>query len=173
MTRPAPGAPLVFLVLADTGGDRLRVQLPARPGPATGWIERSGATLFSVDWELVVLPAAHQLRVLRAGRVVETDPVGVGRGVTPTPSGRYYITEILQPPDPAGSYGPFAFGLSAYSPTLTEFAGGSGQIGLHGTNDPSGLGHDVSHGCIRVANSVITRLAQQLPLGTPVDIREG
>ncbi len=44
-------------------------------------------------------------------------------------------------------------------------------MGLHGTDAPHGLGTDISHGCIRVANDVITELAGQLPLGTPVDIR--
>jgi lipoprotein-anchoring transpeptidase ErfK/SrfK len=52
----------------------------------------------------------------------------------------------------------------------TTFEGGDGQIGIHGTNQPEVLGQDVSHGCIRVANAVITRLARQLPLGTPVTI---
>ena len=54
---------------------------------------------------------------------------------------------------------PYAFGLSAYSTVLTSFGGGDGEVGLHGTNDPSILGSDVSHGCIRVSNSVITRLS--------------
>ena len=55
-----------------------------------------------------------------------------------------------------GFYGPYALGLSAHSPVYTSFAGGDGQVGLHGTNQPSVLGTDVSHGCIRVANDVIT-----------------
>ena len=42
---------------------------------------------------------------------------------------------------------------------------------MHGTNDPSGLGKDVSAGCIRVDNDAITRLAAMLLLGTPVEIR--
>jgi lipoprotein-anchoring transpeptidase ErfK/SrfK len=147
------------------------VRLPIRPDGSTGRVERRQVRLFTDDWQLIVTPAAHSLQVLRAGRVVETVPIGVGRGVSPTPVGSYYITELLRPPDPAGSYGPYAFGLSAYSPTLPDFAGGTGQIGLHGTDDPAGLGHDVSHGCIRVDNAVISRLAQELPLGTPVEIR--
>jgi lipoprotein-anchoring transpeptidase ErfK/SrfK len=53
---------------------------------------------------------------------------------------------------------------------LHEFEGGNGEIGLHGTNEPWAVGTDVSHGCIRVYNSVITRLAHELPLGTPVRI---
>jgi lipoprotein-anchoring transpeptidase ErfK/SrfK len=41
-------------------------------------------------------------------------------------------------------------------------------IGIHGTNDPSGLGKDVSHGCIRMSNTGINKLARILPLGVPV-----
>jgi lipoprotein-anchoring transpeptidase ErfK/SrfK len=170
LTSPRPGSPLVFQVLGERN-DRIRVALAIRPDGSTGWIARRQVRLFTDDWQLIVSPSAHQLQVRRAGRVIETDPIGVGRGVSPTPAGNYYITELLRPPNPAGSYGPYAFGLSAYSPTLTEFAGGTGQIGLHGTNDPAGIGHDVSHGCIRVDNAVITRLAHELPLGTPVEIR--
>ncbi|WP_338052762.1 L,D-transpeptidase [Protofrankia coriariae] len=44
------------------------------------------------------------------------------------------------------------------------------MIGIHGTNQPNLLGQDVSHGCIRVSNETITRLARLLPLGTPVEI---
>ena len=89
---------------------------------------------------------------------------------TPTPSGLYYIAELLRQPNPNGFYGPWAFALSAYSPVLSHFGGGGGQVGIHGTNEPLGIGHTVSHGCIRVRNSVIERLAAILPLGTPVRI---
>lgn len=54
---------------------------------------------------------------------------------------------------------------------LTTFQGGDAIIGIHGTNRPDLIGGDVSAGCIRVANDVITRLAKTLPLGTPVEIR--
>jgi lipoprotein-anchoring transpeptidase ErfK/SrfK len=53
---------------------------------------------------------------------------------------------------------------------LTEFGGGDGQVGIHGTNDPSSIGRPVSHGCVRVANDVITRLATTIPIGTQVTI---
>jgi lipoprotein-anchoring transpeptidase ErfK/SrfK len=77
---------------------------------------------------------------------------------------------LLRPPDPRGFYGPYAFGLSAYSPVYTSFAGGDGQVGIHGTDNPGAIGRDVSHRCIRVANAVVARLARRLPLGTPVAI---
>ncbi len=53
---------------------------------------------------------------------------------------------------------------------LTSFNGGDGVIGIHGTNDPSSVGRDVSHGCIRLRNADVTYLAERLPLGTPVRI---
>jgi lipoprotein-anchoring transpeptidase ErfK/SrfK len=102
-------------------------------------------------------------------RILKTK-VGVGRAVTPTPSGLYYITELLKQPDPTGIYGPYAFGLSAHSNVLHEFAGRNGILGLHGTNFPQGIGTDVSHGCLRVSNKVILKLAHSLPIGTPVRI---
>ena len=43
-------------------------------------------------------------------------------------------------------------------------------IGIHGTNQPQLLGQDVSHGCIRLSNDAIIRLAGTVPTGTPVDI---
>lgn len=62
------------------------------------------------------------------------------------------------------------YGLSGFSNVLTEFNGGDGVIGIHGTNDPSSIGRDVSHGCIRMSNTGITTLAATLPLGTPVEV---
>lgn len=166
----AVGAPLTFLVLESRPG-WLKVQLPKRPNGSTGWVAQDQVTLTTTKYRLVISMAKHRLDVLYAGKRVSRHDVGVGKVATPTPKGTYYLTELIQPPNPAGAYGPYAFGLSAYSNTLKTFAGGPGQLGLHGTDAPHGLGKDISHGCIRVANSVITKLADELPLGTPVDIQ--
>ena len=166
----ADGAPLTFLVL-QAQPDWLRVSLPVRPNGSSGWVRRSDVGLSLTPYRLVISRSAHRLDVLYEGHRQARYPVGVGTVATPTPPGTYYLTELIQPPDPGGAYGPYAFGLSAFSTTLKSFAGGPGQLGLHGTDAPNGLGHDVSHGCLRVANSVITKLAAELPLGTPIDIQ--
>jgi hypothetical protein len=112
----------------------------------------------------------HRLLLRRRGTVVLSVPVGVGRSVTPSPSGLYFIAYVLRTGDPGGFFGPYSFGLSAFSSVFTQFGGGNGEVGLHGTNQPWLLGHDVSHGCIRMANNIIARLARLLPLCTPVEI---
>ena len=164
------GAPLVFLV-TSVRTRRLRVLLPTRPNLSHGWIARRNVRLALDPYRVAVDLGRHKMIVRRDGRLVQHYRVGVGkRAVTPTPFGLYYITELLRQPDPGGTYGPYAFGLSAHSNVLHEFAGGNGEIGIHGTNEPRGVGTDVSHGCIRVYNRVIARLAHELPLGTPVQI---
>jgi lipoprotein-anchoring transpeptidase ErfK/SrfK len=104
------------------------------------------------------------------GRWLRAVPVGLGTATTPTPGGVYFTEKLLKPTNPNGPYGPYAYGLSGFSPVLNEFMGGNGQIGIHGTNDPAGIGKNVSHGCIRMSNPAIARLATMLPLGVPVQI---
>jgi lipoprotein-anchoring transpeptidase ErfK/SrfK len=165
------GAPLVFLVRKMKSG-WARVLLPIRPNGSTGWIKLSDVKLAGHNYRLNIDLVSHRLTVYKASKRILKTPVGVGRAVTPTPPGLYYITELLKQPDPTGTYGPYAFGLSAHSNVLNEFAGADGVLGLHGTNFPQGIGTDVSHGCIRLSNRAITKLARTLPVGTPVHIRD-
>ncbi|MFN2627549.1 MAG: L,D-transpeptidase [Gaiellaceae bacterium] len=67
-------------------------------------------------------------------------------------------------------YGPVAFGTSARSAVLTDWPGG-GFIGIHGANEPQLIPGRISHGCIRLRNSDIVRLAALLPVGTPLTIK--
>jgi lipoprotein-anchoring transpeptidase ErfK/SrfK len=161
--------PLVFLVKRRRGA-WLQAYLPTRPKLSTGWLRAADVRLATTRYRVEVGLRRHRMTLWRGGRAVLRAPIAKGRAVSPTPTGRYYVTDLLRPHDPHGFYGPYALGLSAHSPVFTSFAGGDGQVGLHGTNQPSALGHDVSHGCIRVANRVITRVAELVPLGTPVDI---
>ena len=163
------GAPRVFLAV-QANGDWLQVLLPLRPNASRGWVKKGDVVLKRVPYRIQVDLSDRQLSLWKGRELVMREPVGVGRSVTATPTGLYYLTELLQPPNPNGPYGPFAFGTSAFSDVVTDFAGGEGTIGIHGTDDPSSIGKEVSHGCIRLSNASISRLAAVLPLGTPVSI---
>ncbi len=163
--------PLVLLVRRQRGRRWLKVDLPTRPNLSTGWIRAGAVRLRANPYRVRVSLARHRVSVHRGAREVLRARIGVGRSLSPTPRGRYYVTDLVKAEDPSGVYGPYSFGLSAHSPVYTTFGTGDGQIGLHGTNMPEALGTDVSSGCIRVSNRVIRRLAARLPLGTPVAIR--
>ena len=170
----ANGQDVVFLVDgADVSGDRIPVFLPMPPNGAKGWVDARQVSLAADPYRIRVELGARRLTVTNVDEVVIDTPVGVGQSGYDTPTGTYYLKELLQPPDPNGAYGPYAYGISGFStPDAAEAMGidGPGIIGIHGTNQPDLLGSDVSHGCIRVANDVITEMAGYLPLGTPVEI---
>jgi hypothetical protein len=162
--------PLVLTVTDHRHKGWFRVRLPVRPNGATAWIRRRDVRTSATNWRVTVQLRRHQILVHHGGVLVLSKPIGVGRSLSPTPTGDYFVTDLVRATDPQGFYGPYAFGLSAFSTVYTSFGGGDGQIGVHGTNAPQALGTDVSHGCIRVRNSVIRKLARELPLGTPVRI---
>jgi lipoprotein-anchoring transpeptidase ErfK/SrfK len=171
LRNPTPvGEPLIALV--HTARKRwLQVYLPTRPNGARGWVTTRSVKLLTTAFSLAVHLRSHRLILLHGQRTARVFPIGVGRAVTPTPTGTYFINELLKQPNPHGLYGPYAFGLSAYSGVLKHFGrGGNGQIGIHGTDHPSLVGTDVSHGCIRLRNPDILWLVKRLPLGTPVRI---
>ncbi|MBI3257392.1 MAG: L,D-transpeptidase, partial [Actinobacteria bacterium] len=163
------GGQLVFLVEERRPG-WVKVFLPVRPNGSTGWVGQESVRLSRHAYRVEVRRGAHRLVVFEGADIVLDVPVGIGTSQTPTPGGMFYITELIESLDPAGPYGPYAFGLSGFSDQLDSFNGGEGAIGIHGTSDPSTVGADVSHGCIRMTNDAITSLVGLLPLGTPVRI---
>jgi len=164
----------IYLVLeshVDSEGETwLRVRVPRRPNGRTGWVKADRLSrLTVVRTKLLVNRKTLRATLYRRGRVIWRSPIGVGKPGTPTPAGRFYVRERLRNLGGGGIYGPWAFGTSNYS-TLTDWPGG-GVVGIHGTNQPGLLPGRVSHGCVRVPNDRIRRLARLMPLGTPIEIR--
>lgn len=173
--RPSEGFPAVFLVrqldvTGPDGGAWYEVWLPVRPNGSHGFVRADDVSLSYHDYELRVNLSDHEVQLYTAGVLTDTFPAGVGQDQTPTPGGTFYTKELLKPTNRGGPYGTYAYGLSGFSNTLTEFGGGDGVVGLHGTDQPDSVGEDVSAGCIRLRNSDIEQLVARLPLGVPVEI---
>ncbi len=158
------------LVLAlESRGSWVRVRLAVLPNGTTGWIPRSALGPYRGVWtHLVVSRARMTATLFRHGKLIFRAPVGVGRSYLPTPRGDFYVRMKLTGFTDA-MYGPIAFGTSGRAPNLTGWPGG-GYIGIHGTDKPELLPGAVSHGCIRMKNPDILRLAKLLPVGTPVTV---
>ena len=167
------GTPTPFLVREARRVDGqlwYRVLLPRRPNESTGWVSakqvRASPRANSAEVDL----SARRLTLYKGVDAIGSFPVAIGAQGTPTPSGRFFVTVKLRPPEISKVYGDWALGLSAYSEVFDQFGTGDGQIALHGTANGSELGQAVSHGCVRLANPVISMLAKLLPPGSPVEI---
>lgn len=170
--------PTVFFVIGretDRSGETwLRVRVPGRPNGRTGWVRATALMKFRYvgGKQLVVDRSAREIRLLDAGngkrrRTVLRAPVAVGKPSAPTPLGSFYLTAGFRPDD--SFLGPWAFETSAYA-AITDWPQG-GIVGLHGTSKPSSVGHEASHGCLRVYNEVILRLKRIVDPGTPLLIK--
>jgi lipoprotein-anchoring transpeptidase ErfK/SrfK len=132
-----------------------------------GWIPAGAASLVRVDWQLKVSLATRRLTVLLGGRVLERYRVAIGAPVSPTPTGRFAVTDRLRTGDPSGPYGCCILALSAQAPHVIQGWSGGNRIAIHSTPETSTIGEPVSHGCMRLTLAEGRWLLAHIPLGTP------
>jgi L,D-transpeptidase catalytic domain len=167
------GTPNAMPVLRSTtdrrGGVWVEVRLPSLPNGEVGWVPRRALGGYeTVDTHLIVDRTRLRATLYRAGTAVFSASVGVGTRYWPTPAGEFMIrSELTRYASPF--YGPVAFGTTARS-VLTDWPDG-GFVGIHGTSEPQLIPGRVSHGCIRMRNEDVVRLAALMPVGTPLTIR--
>ena len=113
---------------------------------------------------------AGRIWLMRGSRPLASFPAAIGAVTTPTPTGRFSVTDSLATGDPSGPFGWYAFGLSGHQPHLAPNWSGGDQLAIHGTDDPASIGTAASHGCLRVSPQALARLRPALHLGTPVVI---
>jgi L,D-transpeptidase catalytic domain len=162
------GGPLELSVVRRSGR-WLGVTSEALPNGRLGWIDaRRGVAVSTTRIALSVDLAAHRLTVLRGGRVLRRIPVAIGRASSPTPVGRFAVTEKL----PGARYSSAAYGccilaLSGHQPHPP--AGWNPnedwRLAIHG-----GAPGAVSAGCIHADEATLRFLMRVTPLGTPVTV---
>jgi L,D-transpeptidase catalytic domain len=163
----------VLPVIATSGG-WLKVRKAQRPNQSTAWIPASAATLSTTPYYLVLDLTSEHLQEYLNGEPIHSYPAGIGTTTDPTVTGNYFIAMKTPPPDP--SYGPFVLATSAHSDAIADWEGlGDAIIAIHGPIDTydnqliGTTGARISHGCIRLHNNDLARLAD-IPAGTPLKI---
>lgn len=109
-------------------------------------------------YRITINTQAHKLTLFRGNNVYKTYKVAVGKPSTPTPKGTFKI--VNRAVNPGGPFGARWLGLDAPN----------GDYGIHGTNNPSSIGKNVSNGCIRMFNNQVIELSNLVPMGTIVKI---
>ncbi len=151
-------------------GDWWKVLLPVRPNGTVGWVHKVQCRPELTTQRIVVDLSTNTLTYSVDGTVLLTETVATGTSGTPTPTGLFFVKSIAPQANPNGALGPYVLVTSGYSTALRSFAGGAGAVGIHGTSAPGKLGQNVSHGCIRVRNDSIAKIAGMAPVGLPIEI---
>jgi lipoprotein-anchoring transpeptidase ErfK/SrfK len=123
----------------------------------------------------------NMLGVFDGDKIIAAYPVTVGSKQTATPIGEWKVRGVAKlptfrydkrmlkhgersknfhvlPPGPNNPVGVVWIALNKRG------------IGIHGTDDPNTIGQAVSHGCIRLANWDVVRLAGRVKAGVPVSV---
>jgi hypothetical protein len=137
-----------------------------------GWIAaNTGLVAYRTRWSVTASLGRREVVVRRAGRVVQRFRVAIGSPSTPTPTGRFAVTDKLLTNDPASVYGCCILALSARQPHTPQGWGGGDRVAIHATNLPETIGTAASLGCMRAPAEEARRLVRTVPLGTVVAIR--
>src|SRR5947209_9811967 len=164
------GSPDVLSVVRHVG-KWLGVLTPSAGNGKLAWIRLDQVALSRVRWEIDVSLSARKVTVRRAGQVVARDVVAIGAPASPTPTGRFAVTDRLDTQDPSGPYGCCIVALSAVAPHAIQGWGGGNRIAIHSTPETWSIGQPVSHGCLRLSLAEGRWLLEHVPLGTPTFIR--
>jgi lipoprotein-anchoring transpeptidase ErfK/SrfK len=118
-----------------------------------------------------------------SGRVLFHAPVTSGSEHDPLPIGTWKVTSVHTMP--VFNYNPDLFWDADPSHSKAKIPSGPNNpvgvawidlskehYGIHGTPEPSRIGHVQSHGCVRLTNWDVARVLQWAKLGTPVVFRE-
>jgi hypothetical protein len=166
------GSPMTLLV-AERRGRWLGVVTTHVPNGRLGWVDSEASALATsrTRVRLTIDLSARRLVVRRGDRVLRRMTVGIGRPSSPTPVGRYAVTDKLPGPRYGSYYGCCIIALSAHQPNLPPGWPGGDRIAVHGTNDPGSIGEAVSAGCPRAKDDDLRYLMRVVPLGAPVIVR--
>jgi lipoprotein-anchoring transpeptidase ErfK/SrfK len=135
-----------------------------------GWLPLGAGVLFSQPRTLVVDLSRRTITVFHRGRSAAVYHVAIGAPGTPTPRGRFAVTDRLTTGDAGGPYGCCILALNGRQAKIAQGWGGGDRIAIHATPATWTIGKRVSHGCIRATNASLRRLMKMVRLGTPVTI---
>ena len=163
--RTAFGSPPRLAVVGESG-DWLAVISAKLGNRVRGFVLRSNVRLVHVPFSVEVDQSSRRLTVWRNGIRLRRIDVAVGAPSTPTPQGRFAITDKLSNFWPS-VYGCCAIVLSGRQTQPTPGWSGGDRLAIHAGDR---IGAAVSNGCLRASSREMLYLMRVLPLGTQVVI---
>lgn len=137
------------------------------PNGVLGWVPRKELALHPVTWSIEISLSRRRLVLRHDGEIVRRVTVGIGAAGSPTPVGRYVVTDHIDPGAERGTYGCCILALSGHQPDPPAGWDRSRdwRLAIHG-----GAPGAVSAGCVHADETTLRYLMRATPLGTPVTV---
>lgn len=166
------GSPSALPVVRSHSGRWLAVPTTLLPNGRLGWIDASaGRVSFSRSRLMLEVDLSRRELLVRTGdRIVRALRVAVGRSGSPTPTGRFAVTDKLPGRRYSSAYGCCILALSGHQTRLPAGWSGGSRLAIHGTSSPADIGGAVSAGCLHASARDLAYLMRRVPLGSPVVI---
>ena len=165
------GSPQTFAIVARKGR-WVGVTTSELPNGRVGWLrDNRSIRVTPTSVKLVLDLSRRRLLLFDGRRALRRMTVGIGGASSPTPRGRFAVTDKLLGSRYGADYGCCILALSAHQPRLPAGWRGGDRIAIHGTTDAGSIGAATSAGCPHARNSDLRVLFRAVPLGAPVIIR--
>lgn len=135
-----------------------------------GWLPLSAGALFSQPRTIVIDLSRRTLMVFHRDKLTDRYKVAVGTDATPTPRGKFAVTDRLRTGDPGSDYGCCILALNGHQAKIAQGWGGGDRVAIHATPHTWTIGKAVSHGCVRASNAALRQLMRHVRIGTRVTI---
>jgi lipoprotein-anchoring transpeptidase ErfK/SrfK len=130
------------------------------------------------DTVIIVNRSQFRLRLFKALKPAQSFGIAVGQVGLETPAGQYTIAnKAINPawhvPNSAWAgtlAGKVIPGDDPGNPIKARWLGIYDGVGIHGTSDDASIGHNASHGCIRMHIPDVEKLYDEVPVGSAVYI---
>jgi lipoprotein-anchoring transpeptidase ErfK/SrfK len=160
------------LSIVQRRGEWLGVLVPELDNGQVAWIHQDKVSEFgTIPWSIHVNLSRRRLVIRKDGEKARSVRIGIGRADHPTPKGRFAVTDKLRVNQPGSPYGCCVLALTGHQTKLPPGWPGGDRLAVHATADLSGLGKQVSLGCMRTDPRDTRWMLKRIPLGTPVFIR--
>jgi len=162
------GSPTVVWAVAHRG-HWLGVVATALKNNQIGWLDarHDQPRLWRSNLTLHADLSERTLELRRGSKVLRRMAVTIGAPSTPTPTGRFTVTDKLIPDRSVSFYGCCLLALSGHQPNLRPGWAGGDRIAIHGGPN---IGAAASAGCLHARDSDLKKLMKLVPVGTPVVI---
>jgi lipoprotein-anchoring transpeptidase ErfK/SrfK len=164
------GSPRVLAAVGQKG-EWVKVIATQLPNGRYGWIPMSATQLVANPWAMTADLSSRRVTIRKNGRVVRRFQVAVGKPGTPSPPGRYAVTDKLELTGGTAAYGCCALALSGHQPHIAQGWRGGDRLAIHGTAQTATIGKAASFGCLRARNRDARWIVKNVFLGTVVEFR--